>query len=121
MNRFLKKLGIHKMDEMQQQIAFKAQRNAYLFQMIALIIWTFYESYKVYTYHTRINLLPCALLTTGVIIQTLSQLILLRNAVKDDEDSNETMQLFQIIILSCAIVCVIAAIGSAIFLLSVRI
>lgn len=121
MNHFFKKLGFHKMDEMQQHIAFKAQRNAYLFLMIALIIWTFYESHKVYTYHTKLNLLPCGLLTTGIIIQILSQFIMLHNAAKDDEDSYETMPLFQIIILICAIVCVITAIGTAILLLSVRI
>lgn len=55
MKNFFKKLGFHKMDEMEQHIAFKAQRNAFLFLELALLGWAFYESYKVYTYQTRIK------------------------------------------------------------------
>ena len=36
MKRIFEKLGLHKMDEMEQHILFKAQRNAYLFLVIAL-------------------------------------------------------------------------------------
>lgn len=48
MNRILQKMGFHKTDEMERYIIFKAQRNSYIFLMIALLIWSLYESSKVY-------------------------------------------------------------------------
>ena len=69
MKKLLGKLGFHKTDEMEQSILFKSQRNSYIFLTLSLLIWTFYESYKVYAYHTRLNILPCMLLTASVIIQ----------------------------------------------------
>ena len=44
MKRIFEKLGVRKMDEMERHILFKAQRNAYLFLVAALVIWSFYES-----------------------------------------------------------------------------
>lgn len=41
------------MDEMEQNIAFKAQRNALGFQIIALLFWTMYEAYKVFVFDTH--------------------------------------------------------------------
>ena len=99
MKEIWQKLGLRKADEMEQFILFRAQRNAYYFLVLSLLIWSLYESYQVFAYHGRLNLLPCLLLVAAVNIQSFTQLILTRNAVKDDEDSNETMQLFQIIIL----------------------
>ncbi len=115
MKHFLKRLGFHKPDEMERHIVFRAQRNSYVFLVAALLIWSFYESYRVYAYHTRLNLIPCMLLTAAALIQTFSQLIMTRNAVKDDKDSFETTPLLKIIILVCAAASVIAAIG-AVFL-----
>ena len=64
MKRILGKLRFRKMDEMERHILFKAQRNAYLFLVTALIIWSFCESIQVYIHHSRLNLLP-SLLHTG--------------------------------------------------------
>ena len=41
MKQILGKLRFRKMDEMERHILFKAQRNAYLFLVTALIIWSF--------------------------------------------------------------------------------
>ena len=103
MKRIFEKLGLHKMDEMEQHILFKAQRNAYLFLVIALMVWSFYESAQVYLHHSRLNLLPSLLLTAAVLIQSFSQLVLRRNAVKDDEDSCETGPLVKLVLLACVI------------------
>ncbi len=120
MKKFFKKLGFRKMDEMEQHIAFKAQRNALGFLLIALFIWSLYESYKVYAFHTSLNLFPCMLLVAASCIQTLSQLIMTRNAVKDDEDSFETSPLLKIIIWVCVVVGVIATIVAAIMIMGVK-
>lgn len=38
-----KRLGFRRPDEMERFILFKAQRNAYLFLVAALFLWTVYE------------------------------------------------------------------------------
>ncbi|MCI8639830.1 MAG: hypothetical protein HFG41_12030 [Coprococcus sp.] len=121
MKQFLKKLGFHSPDEMEKAILFKAQRNAYFFLTAALFFWSLYESCQVYIYHNQLNPFPCFLLVTSVIIQTFSQLIMTRNAVKDDTDSFETGPLVKIIVLICLIISIIATIISAVVLMGVRI
>lgn len=121
MRRIFQKLGLHRMDEMEQHILFKAQRNAYLFLIIALVIWSFYESIQVYIHHNRLNLLPCLLLTAAVLIQSFSQLILTRSAVKDDEDSCETGPLVKLVLLACAIAAVAVTAAAAVVLMGVRV
>lgn len=121
MKWFLKKPWFHRIDEMERHILFRAQRNAYLFLVAALTVWSFYESWKVFAWHTRLNLIPCLLLVAAVQIQNFSQLILTRSAVKDDEDSCETGPLARIVALACAAACVIAAAAAAAVLLCVRI
>lgn len=114
MGKMLKKLGFHRPDEMEKAILFRAQRNAYLFLVSALLLWSCYESYQVYHSHSRLNLLPCLLLVAATIIQALSQAILTRNAVKDDVDSFETEPFIKIVILLCVMVSLIATIVTAI-------
>ncbi len=120
MKNFFRKLGFRKMDEMEQHIAFKAQRNALLFLIIALFIWTIYEAYKVFTYDTMLNPLPCFLLAGSSCVQLFSQLIMARNAVKDDDESFITSPLFKIIILVGVIVGIIATAVAAIMFMGVR-
>lgn len=107
MRRIFQHLNLHRPDEMERHILFKAQRNAYLFLVAALVIWSFYESLRVYIHHSRLNLLPCLLLTAAVLIQSVSQLILTRGAVKDDEDSCETGPLVKLVLLACAVAAVV--------------
>ena len=117
MKNFLKGLGFRKPDEMERTIVFRAQRNAYLFLVAALVIWSFYESGQVYLHHTRLNLLPCLLLTGAMVVQSFSQLAMTRSAVKDDEDSYETGPLAKLVFLACVIACALAAAGAAVLLL----
>jgi len=110
MKEFFKKLGFHKMDEMEQHIAFKAQRNALIFLLIALFVWTLYESYKVYAFHAELNPFPCFLLAAASCIQTFSQLIMTHNAVKDDEESPKTSPILKIILICLAVAAVVITI-----------
>lgn len=121
MNRFWKKLGLRKPDEMERFILFRAQRNAYLFLVAALLCWSMYESCRVYIHHSRLNLLPCLLLIAAALIQSFSQLVLTRNAVKDDEDSCETGPLARMVVLACAAAGVLAAAVTAVVILGVRV
>ena len=111
MKNLLKKLGFRKMDEMERQIAFKAQRNAYSFLLVALFVWSLYESYQVYAEHSQLNLIPCMLLVAASLVQNFSQLIITRNAVKDDEDSYETDPLLKIILLVLVVFGIIVTVG----------
>ena len=120
MKRIFRKLGLRKMDEMERHIAFRAQRNAYMFLLAALTAWSFYESWRVYAYHTRLDPLPCLLLAAACLIQSFSQLVMARNAVKDDEDSDETAPLLRIVVLACAVACVTVTVGAAVVLMGVR-
>lgn len=120
MKRILGKLRFRKMDEMERHILFKAQRNAYLFLVAALVIWSFCESIQVYIHHSRLNLLPCLLLTAAVLIQSFTQAVLSRNAVKDDEDSCETAPLMKLVLLACAAAALAATVGAAVVLMVVR-
>lgn len=54
-------------------------------------------------------------------VQTLSRLVMTRNAVKDDEDSFETAPLLRLILFICAAAGVIVTIGAVMILTSVRI
>ena len=121
MNRFWKKLGLRKPDEMERFILFRAQRNAYLFLVAALLCWSLYESCRVYIHHSRLNLLPCLLLIAAALIQSFSQMALTRNAVKDDEDSCETGPLARMVVLACAAAGVLAAAVTAVVILGVRV
>ena len=120
MKKLLKYFKFHKPDEMEQHIIFRAQRDSYIFLIIALLVWSFFESYKVYVYHTNLNLIPCMLLVTAAIVQSFSQLIMTRNVVKDDEDSYETAPLFKIIILICVVASVMATVTAAIIFMSIK-
>lgn len=86
MKKFFARMGFRKMDEMEQYIAFKAQRRAYVFLLLALICWTFYESWQVYASHTQLNLMPCMLLVGASLIQNVSQLAMTRKAGTDEEE-----------------------------------
>lgn len=119
--RIRKKVGFRKPDEMERSILFRAQRNTHLFLVAALLGWSLYESCQVFLHHTRLNLLPCLLLVAATLVQALSQLVLTRRAVKDDEDSHETGPLCGIIALACGGAGVLAAAVAAFVLTGVRI
>ena len=121
MPAFWKRLKPHKPDEMERHILFKAQRNSYFFLVAALLAWSLWESCRTFVHHTRPNLLPCLLLVAAALIQSLSQLWLTRNAVQGDEDSYETGPLARLVVLACILAAILAAVGGAFVLLSVRI
>ena len=120
MKRVWKGLRPNHPDEMEKAILFRAQRNAYFFLIAALLAWSLYESSQVYLRHTALNLLPCLLLVTAAVIQALSQSILTRNAVKDDEDSYETGPLQKLVLWGCVAASLAATIVAAFLFMGAR-
>ena len=120
MRPFWKDLLPRRPDEMERAILFKAQRNAYLFLTAALLVWSLAESWGVYARRDPLNLLPCLLLAAASLIQALSQQIMTRRAVKDDEDSCETGPLVKLIALLCVAASVAATVAAAVLLMGVR-
>lgn len=86
MKSLFKKLGFHKMDEMEKDIALKSQRNALIYVIAALFIWSMYEFYHSITQQVDLNKFPCLLLITTSWVQAFSQLILKRRAIKGDSE-----------------------------------
>ena len=117
MKEFWAKLGFRKMDEMEQQIAFQAQRNALLFLLVALFVWTLAEAYRVYTYGTMLNPLPCCLLASASSIQLISQLILAHRAVKDEPEYTGTSPAVKIAVGLCAVAAVVITVGAVMLIM----
>lgn len=120
MKQILKKWGFRRPDEMQRLILLKAQRNGYIFLALGLLCWSLHESYGVYARQDRLNLTPSLLLVGAALIQSFSQAVLTRRAVKGDEESCETGALSALILLSCAVAGVLVAAAGALLLLGAR-
>ncbi|RHO52733.1 hypothetical protein DW094_13845 [Ruminococcaceae bacterium AM07-15] len=120
MKKFFARLGFRKMDEMEQMIAFKAQRNAYGFLILALLVWTVWEGWGAFPTQSKAGPLAGFLLVAAVLVQMLSQFVMERNAVKDDEDSYETMPLLKIILWVCIVAGVLVAVGGAGLFLGIK-
>ena len=121
MRRFLKRPEFQGLDEMEKAILFKAQRNAYFFLVAALFLLSLHQSFRVYRYHESLDPLPALLLVAAVLIQTFSQLVMTRNAVKDDKESFETAPLIRLILFICIVAVIIATTGASILLMGVRV
>ena len=112
MKQLFEKLGFHKMDEMDKVIAQKAQRNALIYVIVALLVWSFYESYKVYTQNTPINLAPCFLLVSTCLVLNFSQLFFQKQAVKDDDEYKDENPFWKIVLIIAIISVIIVSFGS---------
>jgi len=85
MKDFLKKLGFHKMDEMEMTIQLKSLRWAWLYTILFLFVWFCYESFRLKTPETPMNLLPLILLTSQNIIRYIAKAIYDKK-MSDDAD-----------------------------------
>lgn len=112
MKQVFAKLGIHKMDEMEKNIALKAQRNALIYLIGALLVWSLYESYKAHIQNSSVNLVPSFLLVTTALVLIFSQMYLQNQAVKGDDEYQEENPFYKLILGIAIIVGVIVSIGS---------
>ena len=74
------------------------------------------------TFARRYGLMILAGVVVGAaaLIQSFSQMALTRNAVKDDEDSQETAPLARLVVLACVAAGVAATAAAAVLLAGVR-
>ncbi|MBN7771797.1 hypothetical protein [Clostridium aminobutyricum] len=112
MKSFFAKLGFRKMDEMEMSIALKAQRNALIYVLLALTIWSLYESFKVYTQHISFNSVPSFLLVTTSFVLILSQLVLQKRVVKGDDEYKDPTSILKIIVIGVIVAAIIISIGA---------
>lgn len=112
MKKFEQKRFIRKMDEMEKHIALKSQRIALVYILVALLLWSFYESYQVYAYHTKLNLFPCFLLVSTCWVLIISQAIFKKKSVGDDAEYQKENPIWKPILLIILAAGAIAAIGS---------
>ncbi|EGD49600.1 hypothetical protein Cpap_4040 [Ruminiclostridium papyrosolvens DSM 2782] len=114
MKMFFSKLGFRKMDEMEKDIALKAQRNALIYVLLVLVIWSLFESFKVYTQHVSLNLVPGFLLVSTSFVLILSQLVLQKRAVKGDDEYKDTTPILKITVVGVIVAAIIISIGALI-------
>lgn len=112
---------LHAPDEMERQHNARAQINAYYFLVVALLIWSLFQSITVYSGGSRLNLLPCLLLVGACLVQTFSRLILQRNAVRDDSDSFVTSPLIRIVLLAAVLFTVLVTLVAFLVVGGVRV
>lgn len=110
MRDILKKFGIRKMDEMEKNIALKAQRNALLYVYVLLTAWIAREIYRFYTDSTVIDLFPVFLLVTIGLVREGSRFFYEKKAVEDDEDYRKENPIYKQILLG-VMIAVIVVIG----------
>lgn len=114
MKNLLSTLGIKKMDEMERNIADRAIRYAYLFLIVALMVWTIAESALTMRTHGahRANLLPCMLLVGASLIQSILQLVFRARSTAGDEEYHETWPVGRVLMIALVITVVITVVGS---------
>lgn len=112
MKNFFSKIGLRKMDEMDKSIAMKSQRIALVYVVGVLVVWSLYESYKVYAYNTRINMAPSFLLVSTSLVLIFSQWVLQRQAVKDDSEYKQGNSVWKYALIFIVIASAIASIGA---------
>lgn len=111
MKKLYSKLSFHKMDEMEKNIALRAQRIALTYSLIVLILWSLSELYKAYMYQIKLNELPCFLLISTCWVLIISQAVLKKQAIKDDEEYQKENPIWKFVLVIIIIVSIIIAIG----------
>lgn len=119
LKKVFKKVSYYNMDEMQSYILLKSQRNSFFFLITALFCRTLYESYRVFAYNERLDLMPCLLLVGASLVQSLSQAYMTRNAVKDDEEADETGPFIRLAVMVSVLAGVIATAAAAVMIMGI--
>lgn len=86
MKRLFNKREYNKLDEMEKSIFAKAQKTAYTYVLIVLMIWTFYESYKVLAHDTTLYIFPFFLFLSTFFIQNIVEFYLKKQAIKGETE-----------------------------------
>ena len=99
-------------DEMEKTIRLKSIEWSWLFGTMALVVWTFYESYLARQTNSRVNLLPCFILTAQVMIYNFASFYHRAKLLKGGEDENASSKGRKLIIIVLSAVAMIAALSA---------
>lgn len=99
MRKIWNKLGFRKMDEMEQMIAFKAQRNAFLYGVLFLVGWSIYNTCQAVVTQGRVDTMPSLLLSTMVLVLIGSQVFYQHQLMAGTQEGREYSRSFWLVLL----------------------
>lgn len=98
MKMLFNKREFNKLDEMEKNILAKAQKMAYSYVLVVLMIWTFYESYRVLVHNTKFYPVPFFLFMTTYFVQNIAQFVLQKQAIKGEQEFKDPNPLRKILL-----------------------
>lgn len=108
MRKLINWLKANQPDEMKKSIQLKSIRLAWVYSVIFLLIWALYESYKSRQLNIGVNLVPCFLLMSQILVMIISRLIfrirLAKGQYEEYEPSRKKIIITVIYIISVTIV-----------------
>lgn len=115
MKKLFSKLGFTKADEMEKSIQLKSIRSAWIYTLLFLLVWSLYESYKVYRFNEPLNLTPSFLLISQNLVLIFSQLFFRQRMVDVTGEENKS-SIEKIVLVTVIVAAIIVALGSFILL-----
>lgn len=104
-----------KMDEMDRNIRFRSEELAYKIAVLALAIWTLYESWQTYFNDSKAINLPMYILILVLCVQAFSEMAMKRKMIAGDEEYNEPNKLVWTVIAIVAVIAVVIALGLSLY------
>ena len=117
MKNFFNRLGFRKMDEMEQLIALKAQRNALCYTVVFLLGWSIYNSCHALSAQQKVDLIPSFLLSTIALVLVFSQIFYQRRLLAGTEEASKYMRGFWTVIFGALAGAAVAVVIGAVLIL----
>ena len=109
MKKLFEALGFRKPDEMEKSIQLKSIRLAWVFTVIFLFAWCFYEICAARVNQESLNFLPLVLLVSQNFVLFLAQLFFRARMTTGGGEEKES--LFEKVVPAVAVFCIIAVIA----------
>lgn len=117
MKEFFRRLGFRKMDEMEQMVALKAQRNTLLYGVVFLLGWSIYNAWRALATQGEMDTTPSFLLVTMSLVLTFSQLYYQKRLLAGTEEGEAYSRSFRNTLLAgLGITVVLVAVGTGLIL-----
>ena len=109
-----------KMDEMDRNIRLRSEELGYKIAVLALAIWTLYESWQAFFNNHQIVNLPMYILLLILCVQKFSEMAMKRKMIAGDEEYREPNKLVWSIIAIVAIIAIVISIGLSLYVKSAK-
>ena len=100
-------------DEMDKTVRLKSIQWTWLYSVVFLMVWIFYEAHQARQNNTRMNTIPNLLLLTQLFVLTVSQLIYRFRLTKGEDEERETVRKKNKIVITVIIALVLIFAGAA--------